>query len=112
MQMHYLYFYIMNKLTSTLTDRYQTTIPREVRSFLNLDKGAQIQYVIDPAGKVYLQAEQENELQEDLVLYSFLELMEKDLVKNPKKIQSLNKEFMKKAQRLVKDVEVDLDAPL
>lgn len=105
-------FYTMNKLTSTLTDRYQTTIPREVRSFLNLDKGAQIQYVIDPAGKVYLQTQQNNELQEDPVLYSFLELMEKDMIKNPKKIQPLNKEFMKKAQRLVKDVDVNLDSSL
>lgn len=102
----------MNKLTSTLTDRYQTTIPREVRSFLNLDKGAQIQYVIDPSGKVYLQPDQENELQEDPVLYAFLEFMEQDMRKNPKRIQPLTEEFMDKVQQLVKGVDVDLNQPL
>jgi len=102
----------MNKLTSTLTDRYQTTIPREVRSFLNLDKGAQIQYVIEPSGKVYLQTEQENELNEDPVLYSFLQFMEKDMRKNPKQIQPLSKEMMKKVQQLVEGIDVDLDQPL
>ena len=102
----------MNKLTSTLTDRYQTTIPREVRSFLNLDKGAQIQYVIDPTGKVYLQTEQENELNEDPVLYSFLQFIEKDMRKNPKRIQPLSKEMMNKVQELVEGIDVDLDQPL
>jgi antitoxin PrlF len=102
----------MNKLTSTLTDRYQTTIPREIRSFLNLDKGAQIQYVIDPSGKVYLQSESENELNEDPILYSFLEFMEQDMRKSPKHIQPLAAELMHKVQHLVKDVDVDLDQPL
>ena len=100
----------MNKLTSTLTDRYQTTIPREIRSFLNLDKGAQIQYVIDPSGKVYLQ--NESELNEDPVLYSFLEFMEQDMRKSPKRIQPLTAGLMQKVQHLVKDVDVDLDQPI
>jgi antitoxin PrlF len=102
----------MNKLTSTLTDRYQTTIPREIRSFLNLDKGAQIQYVIDPSGKVYLQSESTNELNEDPVLYSFLEFIEMDMKKSPKRIQPLTEELMYKVKHLVKDVDVDLDQPL
>ena len=102
----------MNKLTSTLTDRYQTTIPREIRSFLNLDKGAQIQYLIDPSGKVYLQNESTNELNEDPVLYSFLEFIEQDMRKSPKRIQQLSAELMQKVQQLVKDVDVDLDQPL
>jgi antitoxin PrlF len=102
----------MNKLTSTLTDRYQTTIPREIRSFLNLDKGAQIQYLIDPSGKVYLQNESTNELNEDPVLYSFLEFMEQDMRKSPKRIQPLAGEVMQKVQHLIKDVDVDLDQPI
>ena len=102
----------MNKLTSTLTDRYQTTIPREIRSFLNLDKGAQIQYLIDPSGKVYLQNESTNELNEDPVLYSFLKFIEQDMRKSPKRIQPLAAELIHKVQHLVKDVDVDLDQPL
>jgi antitoxin PrlF len=102
----------MNKLTSTLTDRYQTTIPREIRSFLNLDKGAQIQYLIDPSGKVYLQNESTNELNEDPVLYSFLEFMEQDMRESPKRIQPLAAELMQKVQHLIKELDVDLDQPI
>lgn len=94
-------FYNENRSWSTLTVRYQTTIPREIRSFLNLDKGVQIQYLIDPSGKVYLQNESTNDLNEDPVLYSFLEFMEQDMRKSPKRIQPLSAELMHKVQHLV-----------
>ena len=39
---------------STLTDRYQTTVPETVRRALRLRKRDKIQYVIRPSGEVVL----------------------------------------------------------
>ena len=65
---------------STLTDRYQTTVPETVRRALRLHKRDKIQYVIRPSG--------------------------------PERLQSLNSSLVQRAQSLVGEVNVDLDAPL
>ncbi len=41
------------KATSTLTDRYQTTIPKVIRDFLGLQKGEKFKWVITDEG-VYI----------------------------------------------------------
>ena len=40
---------------SKLTDRYQTTVPSGVRKQLELGKGDQIRYLIEPSGRVYIE---------------------------------------------------------
>jgi len=42
--------------TSTLTSKGQITIPREVRDQLHLKKGSRLEFVVDPSGRVILQA--------------------------------------------------------
>ena len=41
-----------HKVESTLTDRYQTTVPETVRRALKLSKRDKIHYAISPEGKV------------------------------------------------------------
>ena len=40
--------------TATLTSKGQTTIPREVREFLNLKSGDKLEFKIDPANKTVI----------------------------------------------------------
>ena len=42
--------------TSTLTSKGQITIPKEVRDQLHLKKGSRLEFVVDPSGRVILQA--------------------------------------------------------
>lgn len=40
--------------TATLTSKGQTTIPREIRTYLGLHTGDQLEFLIDEKGKVVL----------------------------------------------------------
>jgi antitoxin PrlF len=99
------------KAESTLTDRYQTTIPESIRRALNLGKRDKIEYSLNGKGKVVLSracADEKN----DPVLSGFLEFLAHDITKNPGRLQSLDASFVKRLNDLVGDVDVDLDAPL
>ncbi|HEX4045180.1 MAG TPA: type II toxin-antitoxin system PrlF family antitoxin [Gammaproteobacteria bacterium] len=93
---------------STLTDRYQTTIPESIREALHLRKRDKITYDIEESGKVIISRANE----EDPVLTQFLFFLVNDIKKNPSHVQSINASLLKRAQSLVSDIEVDLDAPL
>ena len=99
------------KAESTLTDRYQTTIPESVRRVLNLDKRDKIAYSINGKGKVVLSRVCTDE-QDDPVLGGFLEFLAHDIAHHPERLQSLDANFVKRLDDLVGDVDVDLDAPL
>jgi len=101
----------MNKLlqaASTLTDRYQTTIPEAVREILHLSKRDKITYTIEENGKVIISRANE----EDPVLGEFLNFLANDINKNPAHVQSLSPDLVNRARQLIAGVEVDLDAPL
>lgn len=95
---------------STLTDRYQTTIPEPVRKALGLGKRDKIRYVIQPDGKVIISRVSEKE--EDPVLGEFLNFIAQDMQKNPQRLQTIKPDLLTRIQSLVVDVDVDLDAPL
>jgi len=99
------------ELESTLTDRYQTTIPDAVRRALKLGKRDKIRYVVQPDGKVML-ARASNETEDDPVLGQFLNFLARDIAAHPQHLKSLDAGLLTRIQPLVKDVEVDLDAPL
>ncbi|MCU0551261.1 MAG: type II toxin-antitoxin system PrlF family antitoxin, partial [Leptolyngbya sp. Prado105] len=67
----------MFQAESTLTDRYQTTIPDSVRKALHLQKRDRIQYTIQPNGQVILSRSDYTE--EDPVLEQFLEFLAEDM---------------------------------
>lgn len=96
---------------STLTDRYQTTVPETVRRALRLRKRDKIQYVIRPSGEVVLTRASDAEA-DDPVLGQFLGFLAHDIATHPERLQSVSSSFVQRVQSLVGDVTVDLDAPL
>jgi antitoxin PrlF len=96
---------------STLTDRYQTTVPENVRRALRLSKRDRIHYAIRPGGEVVLtraEAVEEN----DPVLSQFLDFLSRDMASSPERLQALDAGFVQRVQSLSGHIEVSLDAPL
>ena len=93
---------------STLTDRYQTTIPEPIRDSLHLNKRDKIIYTLEENGKVLLSRANE----EDPVLDKFLLFLANDIENNPGHIRSISAAVMKRAQNLTAGMTVDLDSPL
>lgn len=98
------------EVRSTLTERYQTTIPDSVRKALGLNKRDRICYAIQPDGRVILSRSEPSE--SDPVLGEFLNFLERDLIDNPHLISGISSELQARVQSLVADVEIDLNAPL
>ncbi len=95
---------------STLTDRYQTTVPEVVRQVLGLGKRDKIHYLIYPNGQVVISRAAPEV--SDPVLEPFLNFLAQDIASHPQNLQTPNPEMISRIQSLVADVEVDLDAPL
>jgi antitoxin PrlF len=99
------------EVESTLTDRYQTTVPETVRRVLKLGKRDKIQYTIRPNGEVVLSRAGASESQ-DPALESFLRFLERDLADHPERIRAIDTGLVERLRALVAGVDVDLDAPL
>lgn len=98
------------EIDSTLTDRYQTTVPESVRRALKLRKRDKIHYSIFPDGAVLLT--RAGEQSDDPVLGQFLTFLARDMTNNPQRIKALDAGLVNRIQSLVGEVAVDLDAPL
>lgn len=96
---------------STLTDRYQTTVPEAVRRALRLGKRDKIQYTIRPGGEVVLSraASQEDD---DPVLGQFLDFLAGDIASHPERLQAVDAGLVQRLQSLVGGIEIDLDEAL
>ena len=99
------------EVESTLTDRYQTTVPETVRRALNLRKRDKIQYIIRPGGEVVLMRATEGN-QDDPVLNQFLDFLAQDIAANPERLQVIDDSLAHRLKSLVGSIDVDLDAPL
>ena len=95
---------------STLTDRYQTTVPDAVRKALHLGKREKIRYTIQSDGNVLLSRADVSE--QDPALGSFLTFLAKDIQSHPEHVKAATPELAERIQGLVGAVEVDLDSPL
>lgn len=95
---------------STLTDRYQTTIPEPVRKALGLHKRDKICYAIQPDGKVVIS--RANQTESDPILEKFLNFIARDIEKNPQHLQAISSDLVSRVQSLVAEVDLDLNAPL
>jgi antitoxin PrlF len=95
---------------STLTDRYQTTIPEAVRKSLGLGKRDRLCYTIESDGRVVISRIEPE--QSDPVLEKFLTFLERDIELNPHQISAIDADLVARARSLVQDVNLDLDAPL
>jgi antitoxin PrlF len=95
---------------STLTDRYQTTVPDPVRKALGLSKRDKICYTIQPNGKVWIS--RVDQAESDPLLGEFLNFLARDIEKNPQHVESVSADLVSHVQSLVEDINFDLDAPL
>ena len=95
---------------STLTDRFQTTVPSPVRQALHLNKKDKIKYIIQSDGSVLMKRAETAET--DPVLDQFLSFLAVDMQKHPEKLQPLSASLRQGVASLVAGVEVDLDAAL
>jgi antitoxin PrlF len=99
------------EVESTLTDRYQTTVPETVRRSLRLGKRDKIHYSIRPNGDVVLSRAEVAEA-DDPVLGQFLGFLARDIASHPEHLQALDTSFVQHLQTLTNGIEVDFDAPL
>lgn len=96
---------------STLTDRYQTTVPETVRRALRLGKRDKIHYVIRPSGEVVLTRAANHE-SDDPVLGEFLQFVARDITSHPEHLKAVDSGLVQRLQTLVGKVEIDLDTAL
>jgi len=96
---------------STLTDRYQTTVPETVRRALRLGKRDKIRYSIRPSGEVVL-TRAEASKGDDPVLGQFLGFLARDIASHPERLRAVDAGLVQRLQSLVGGIEVDLDAAL
>jgi antitoxin PrlF len=97
-------------LESTLTDRYQTTVPDAVRKALGLNKRDKIRYDIQPDGQVIISRADPAEA--DPVLEKFLDFLAQDIHRHPQSLQAMDGNLVTHIQSLVAGVDIDLDTPL
>ena len=99
------------EVESTLTDRYQTTVPETVRRALKLGKRDKIHYSILSDSTVLMTRAVRAE-GEDPVLRPFLDFLARDIARHPERLQAVDTGLVQRLQALVGGVEVNLDAPL
>lgn len=95
---------------STLTDRYQTTVPESVRKALHLNKREKILYTIQADGQVLMSRTERYD--DDPALGQFLSFLAKDISDNPQHLSAISNDLVGRVQALVTGVELDLDSPL
>lgn len=96
---------------STLTDRYQTTVPDTVRRALRLGNRDKIHYTIRPDGEVVLTRAAAGD-GNDPALLPLLDFLARDLAEQPARLRAVDSSLEQRIRALVGAVEVDLDAPL
>jgi antitoxin PrlF len=96
---------------STLTERYQTTVPQTVRRALQLGKHDKIHYAIRPDGEVVLTRVDATE-GEDPVMAQFLSFLSTDISSHPERLQAFDSGLAQRIQALVGKVDVNLNAAL
>ena len=95
---------------STLTDRYQTTIPEPIRKVLGLNKRDKITYTIESDGRVVISRASGHE--DDPIVETFINFLAQDLNNNPQQVKAINSDLVNRINSLTNEVELDLDQPL
>ena len=98
------------KTESTLTDRYQTTVPDAVRKALHLGKRDKICYTVQSDGHVLMS--RAGEIESDPVMNDFLTFIANDMLVNPQNITPIHQDLFIRVQSLVSHIDIDLDEPL
>ena len=96
---------------STVTDRYQTTVPDPIRGVLKLGKRDRLRSSVQPDGAVILERVSPEDVQ-DPVLGDFRAFRSRDMEANPDRLKAFDGSLRERIQALVGHVDVDLDKPL
>jgi antitoxin PrlF len=99
------------EVESTLTDRYQTTVPETVRRALRLGKRDKIHYTIRPGGEVVLTRAQVPD-EDDPLLAQFLIFLSSDIARHPERLQAIDASLVQRLRSLTDGIEIHLDAAL
>ena len=86
---------------STLTDRYQTTIPVLVRKALGLGKRDKLEFLLDETGAVRIKKAEQSEEHSDPALSGFLNLLAKDIDENPQNLRDLDDAYFERWRKLL-----------
>lgn len=81
---------------STLTARYQTTIPDVVRKALHLKKRDKIQYTVQFDGHVLISKVEES--YDDPVIDGFLNFLADDMQRHPQRLASINSSLLSRIE--------------
>ena len=96
---------------STITDRYQTTVPETVRRALRLNKRDKLHFTVRPNGEVVLTRAQPAEA-EDAALGAFLGFLAQDITHHPERLQAVDVGLVKRLRTLTNGIDLDLNVPL
>ncbi len=99
------------EVQSTLTDRYQTTVPETVRRALKLGKRDKIHYSIRPGGEVVLTRAEAVDA-DDPALGPFLAFLETDIGRNPSQLRALGAGLAQRLQSMTRGINVNLNNAL
>lgn len=97
---------------STLTDRYQTTVPASIRRALKLKRRDRIHYTVRSDGEVVLSRASDEVKHHDPVMVNFLNFLERDLLAHPENIHPMTANSLAEAESLTAGMEVDLEEAL
>jgi antitoxin PrlF len=92
---------------STLTDRYQTTVPDAVRKALNLDKRDRLRYTVLADGVVQLSRLDASEV-DDPAISGFLNFLANDMTAQPQHLQPMTTALRGQIQQFTAGIRVDL----
>ena len=95
---------------STLTERYQTTVPGPVRAALKLSRHDKVHYKVTPGAVVMTRAAEPEK--DDPVLNKFLAFMANDIATHPERLRAIDKGLYGRIRSLVGHIDVDLNEPL
>ncbi len=93
--------------------KYKTIVADWMGQHFGWENAPKISDQIQPLGNNIIICEQKNNLDEsDHRLEKFLNLIEKDIAKNPQHRKAITSSTVERVRSLIGDISVDLDAPL
>jgi antitoxin PrlF len=99
------------KVESTLTDRYQTTVPDAVRRALQLDKRDKLRYTVKANGVVQL-SRLDASKEQDPAIGAFLDFLANDITAHPERLAAVPATLAKRIKKLTTGVKFNLTEAL
>jgi antitoxin PrlF len=92
--MHYHIDMDENEIESSLTDRYQTTVPARIRKLLGLNKRDKLEWILDESGGVRISKRNPETLEHgDPTVDAWLDFLAKDMANHPERLVPLTAEM-------------------